>query len=72
MQTTALKECPLTQRQLKVVEQLSTGAPAKLIAGRLGTSVGSVQMHIQHALEKAKAGNAAGLVALALREGWME
>lgn len=69
---TALKECPLTQKQLKVVEQLSTGAPAKLIADRLGTSIGSVQMHVQHALIKSRAGNAAGLVALAIREGWVE
>lgn len=64
--------CPLTQRQLQVIEQLSTGAPAKVIAGRLDTTVGSVQMHIQHALEKVKAGNAAGLVATALRSGWVE
>lgn len=70
----ALKEqrCPLTSRRLKVIEQLATGAPAKLIATRLDTSIGSVQMHVQHALEKVKAGNAAGLVALAIREGWME
>lgn len=67
------RECPLTRRELSVVHLLSLGMTAKEIARETVTSPNTVNNYI--VLAKAKAGGnmtATGLVAKALREGWIE
>ncbi|MEZ2132709.1 MULTISPECIES: LuxR C-terminal-related transcriptional regulator [unclassified Sinorhizobium] len=64
-------ECPLTERQLRVVSKLATGAPAKTVAGDLNMTLASVHNDIQRALQKIPAGNSVGLVAFAIRKGWI-
>jgi len=63
--------CPLTPRQIKVVEELSSGIPAKTAADHLRLTINMVNNDIQRAIRAANSGNAAGLVAKAIREGWI-
>jgi DNA-binding NarL/FixJ family response regulator len=64
-------ECPLTPRQLRVVSALSKGSPAKTVAGWLNITVTMVNNDIQRALAATNSGNAVGLVAKAIRNGWI-
>lgn len=62
----------LSRRQLKVIDELSAGKPAKVVAEDLRLTINMVNNDIQRAIETLHAGNAAGLVATALRKGWIE
>lgn len=62
----------LTRRQLQVIDGLSTGKPAKAVAGELKLTINQVTNDIQRAIHVLDAGNTAGLVAAALRKGWIE
>jgi DNA-binding NarL/FixJ family response regulator len=62
----------LSRRQLQVIDRLSTGRPAKSVATDLNMTVASVNNDIQRAIQALDAGNTAGLVATALRKGWIE
>ncbi|ASJ58976.1 response regulator transcription factor [Sinorhizobium meliloti] len=67
------RECPLSRRELSIVHLMSLGMTAKEIARETATSPNTVSSHIVTA--KLKAGGkmtATGLVATALREGWIQ
>jgi DNA-binding NarL/FixJ family response regulator len=61
----------LSCRQLTVIDRLSTGRPVKSVAADLNMTVASVNNDIQRAIHALDAGNTAGLVATALRKGWI-
>lgn len=62
----------LSSRQLRVIDAIATGRPAKRIAADLKLSVHMVNNDIQRAIHALNAGNSAGLVATAFRKGWIE
>lgn len=62
----------LTPRQLRVIDALASGKPAKKVAGDLKLTIHQVTNDIQRAIHTLDAGNTAGLVATALRRGWIE
>lgn len=63
---------PLSERQLKIVGMLAEGLPAKNIAARLGVSVFVVHEDCQRAYRASEVNNAASLVAVAVRRGWIK
>jgi DNA-binding NarL/FixJ family response regulator len=62
----------LTRRQLLAIDGLSTGKPAKVVAADLSMSVHTLNRDISHAIHALNTGNAAGLVGVAFRKGWIE
>lgn len=65
-------ECPLKPNELEVVKQLAEGQSGKQIAHRLGISMPMMRNYTKLALRVTQAGNAAGLVAMSLRKGWIK
>lgn len=61
----------LSSRQLRVIDAIATGRPAKRIAADLKLSINMVNYDIQRAIQALDAGNSAGLVATAFRKGWI-
>lgn len=64
-------DCPLSQRQVKVVELLSRGLQAKATACELHMTTITVNRDIEKAMKASNARNTTGLVATALRQGWI-
>jgi DNA-binding CsgD family transcriptional regulator len=64
--------CPLTASQLRLVEQLATGASDRLIAARLGRTEMGVKWAVREARQRAGARNRVHLAALAITHGWIE
>jgi two-component system NarL family response regulator len=59
----------LTHRELEVVSLVSLGASNKLIAARLGITVGTVKAHMRSVLDKLGAANRMEAAAVAARRG---
>lgn len=64
--------CPLNHREIEVVRKLSHGLRAKQIARELLTTEAVVRNCTKIATRVAQAKNTTGLVAKALREGWIK
>jgi len=60
---------PLSQRELDVLRELSTGASNKEIAGKLYISENTVRNHIRNILDKLHVSNRVQAAAYAVREG---
>lgn len=65
-------ECPLTEPQLEVVRWLSLGKTYEEAAEILGCGLSGLQHRIARAWKNTGTCNATGLVAMALRKGWIE
>lgn len=63
--------CPLTHRQLAVVDLLAHGLPHHQIATRLGISESAVRSRTLEARVKLHAASTAGVVGVCLRNGWL-
>lgn len=63
---------PLSPKQLKVVEYLSWDWSTKDTAKKMGSKPGTVKVHVSDALRRTHTHNRAALVALCLREGWIQ
>ena len=59
----------LTDRELQILRQISTGASAPTIAGGLGLSPATVKTHLRHVYEKLGVSDRAAAVAEAMRRG---
>lgn len=66
-----MSECPLTPRQVHVLEWLSKGKTVGEISEITGRSKNTINGQIKAAFEQAGASNAVGLVAKAIRMGWI-
>ena len=67
-----MSECPLTEPQLEVVRWLSQGKTYSEIAEIEGCSLSALQHRTARAWDKTGTSNTTGLVAMALRRGWIE
>lgn len=64
--------CPLSKREHEIVALLADGWAALNIAARLNLSHATVRNHIQNALRKLEVHSQVEIVALALRNGWVD
>jgi DNA-binding CsgD family transcriptional regulator len=64
--------CPLTDSQIEVIHWLSLGKTSAEIAVILGINEKAIARRIERAWLITGTHNRAGLVALALRKGWIE
>ena len=67
-----MTDCPLNERELEVLSLISTGLAWKTAARQLNIKTGAVEWIVREAKRKTGAKTVVGLVATALREGWME
>ena len=67
-----MSECPLTEPQLEVVRWLSQGKTYSEIAEIMGLTASCLQHRMTRAFNSTGASNAPGIVAMALRRGWIE
>ena len=65
------QDCPLSAKDIEIVEWVSVGKTAQETADIIGSTVGSVKTKIQRATLKTDTVNATSLVAKALRNGWI-
>ena len=65
----AFPQAPLTDRELEVLVLVAQGLSNKEIAGKLGTAVGTVKIHVQNILAKLGAEDRTQAVTVALRRG---
>lgn len=65
-------DCPLSETELRVVRWLSDGKDGEEIASLIDRSRITVNRHISAAKDKTGTQNLHGLVAFALRKGWLE
>jgi two-component system response regulator DesR len=63
--------CPLTPRQLEVIALAADGLTMDQIGSRLYLSVDTVRTHSKDAMRRSGLHSTTGLVALALRQGWI-
>lgn len=66
-----LAPCPLSERELECLIELSRGAPQEGVGQALGLSVQTVKTHLRNAYQTLGAGNAARAVAVAVHHGWI-
>jgi DNA-binding CsgD family transcriptional regulator len=66
-----MTDCPLTKGELECIECLSEGHNVPDVADMMHLSRWTVQSRVRDAKEKLGAGTAAGLVAIAVRKGWI-
>jgi DNA-binding CsgD family transcriptional regulator len=59
----------LTPRELEIIGHIADGLTSKEIAGRLGTSLKTIETHRQNVFRKLELGNVAQLVRYVIREG---
>lgn len=64
-------ECPLSAKDIEIVQWASWGKTAGETAEIVGLSQASVRTRIFRAAEKVGAVNATSLVAKAIRQGWI-
>lgn len=67
-----MSDCPLTRDELSFVAHVSDGKTLKEISAETGVSISYIDNHIKAARRVVRARNTTGLVAKALREGWIE
>ena len=63
--------CPLSARELSVLQQLAKGSVYKQIAHELGLSVSTVRSHLHNTYGKLNAGDRAQAVLIATQRGWL-
>jgi len=61
----------LTEREMEVLRATAQGRPNKSIAGTLGISPQTVQVHLRNIFTKLGVGNRSEAVAYAIRHGWI-
>lgn len=61
-----------TKRELEIVECIAQGCTSREIAAKLGISFETVQTHRKNLLHKYKLGSSAGLIAHAVKNGWID
>lgn len=66
-----MTECPLTEKEINIVKLLADGHHAYEIADRTSRSIWTIRKHIENAHDKTGHATSAGLVAMALRKGWI-
>lgn len=67
-----LKSCPLTDRELEVLELIVAGRSNAEIAEKLYITVGTVKTHVRSILNKLCADDRTQAAVRALRSGWIE
>lgn len=65
-------KCPFTGRQLEVIKWLSLGKTAADIAEILGRAKTTVESHAEQSRRVIGVANATSLVAMSLRNGWID
>ncbi|QEP29890.1 hypothetical protein HYP99_gp103 [Sinorhizobium phage ort11] len=65
-------ECPLTEPQLEVIRWFSYGKTYEDIASILNCTVKAVNRRMERAWQSTGTFNKTALVAMALRQGWIE
>lgn len=68
----SLERCPLKVSEIEVVHWLSMGKTSAEMAEILGTSPHAIERRLDLAWDRTGTKNRHGLVALALRKGWIE
>lgn len=63
---------PFTARERQVLDAMADGLSCRDIGQALGISPATVRKHRNNMLAKVQAHNAAGLVAIARRKGWLK
>ncbi len=63
--------CPLTARELRILELVADGQSNKAIAERLDLSPMTVKSHLARIAAKLRMGDRAGMVAICMRSGWL-
>lgn len=66
-----MTDCPLTEKELACVRWLADGHHAHDIADIASRSIWTIRKHIENAHDKTGSATSAGLVAMALRRGWI-
>ncbi|KQY20251.1 helix-turn-helix transcriptional regulator [Rhizobium sp. Root483D2] len=64
--------CPISKRNLEVINWLSHGKSAAETAEIMGISRFTVHRHIRTAMDRLGTSKAVSVVARALREGWIQ
>jgi len=67
-----MTDCPLSEKELACVKALADGRKAVEIADLSRRSIWTIRKHIENAHEKTGLATSAGLVAMALRRGWIQ
>jgi len=65
-------QCQLSEGQVDVLRWLAEGKKADETSSILGISVSTVNMRIHLAKNRTGASTSAGLVAMAIRKGWIQ
>lgn len=65
-------KCPLTTREIEIVRHLAEGRTAKDIGKKIGLTHFSINERIKTARRVVGAHNTPHLMAMALRQGWIE
>jgi two-component system response regulator DesR len=71
MDSLAVGDSPLTERESEVLKAASDGAAVAVIAGRVHLSPGTVRNHLSAAIGKTGAGNRSEAVRIATANGWL-
>jgi DNA-binding CsgD family transcriptional regulator len=64
-------DCPLSQRELEVLNQTASGFSTKEIADKLTLSLETVKTHRRNMLQKVKAKNTVEMVRMAIANNWI-
>ena len=64
-----LEPVPLTETELKVLQLFAQGFSAKMIADKLGSKKGTVEIHSRNIRTKLKAQNAPQMISIAYKQG---
>lgn len=68
---TTTTACPLSGRELGILELVANGDSNSEIGGKLGISPLTVKSHLARIADTLGMGDRAGLVAIAFRNGWL-
>lgn len=66
-----MSECPLTQKQIEIIRWLADGKEQVEIAQIIECSRNRITRHVSRAHQAVGTFNMHGLVAMALRRGWI-
>lgn len=67
-----MSDCPLSPAEMRVLIFLSNGMAHKDIAAELDRSEMTITSHVRSSFQKTGTFNRHGLVAMALRKGWIK
>ena len=71
MDSLAVGDSPLTERETEVLRAASDGSAVAVVAGRVHLSPGTVRNHLSSAIGKTGAGNRSEAVRIATSLGWL-